>query len=81
MNEKAWSAEDFDHDEDDPTDRVLSSARKAPAKAKRKAKPEKAPGKSIECIGRVSTDSDAGPTIVVNDWDSGDDDNAFKQAF
>ena len=48
--EKAWSAEDFNHNEDDPADRVLSSARKAPAKAKRKAKPAKAPGKSIKCI-------------------------------
>ena len=57
VNEKAWSAEDFDHDEDDPTDRVLSSARKAPAKAKRKAKPAKTPGKSIECID-LSSDTD-----------------------
>ena len=58
MNEKAWSAEDFDHDEDDPADRVLSSARKAPAKAKsRKAKPAKVPLKSIECI-ELSSDSE-----------------------
>ena len=54
VNEKAWSAEDFDHDEDDPADRVLSSA---PAKAKRKAKPVKVPGKPIEGID-LSSDTE-----------------------